>query len=221
MVVILRKEVLGECGDKVIYKTYDNETDKYGLHKETPEGVTSLSENYIHIFPYQDNKAAAITVDEEYVWINSDLEESAMAIEDKWLCEALVIQDSVCNCLTVDNYLECDLCVFGNIANSYRFRKVDEQPGMVEYEYYANCYTYRIKMYEGDMFMSRVVDYVWDRDDIITRLKIIIETYETQKVQLEDNLYVCVLDSVSNEFPTTLLTSFFITIDLIDVIVPN
>ncbi|MEJ8803419.1 hypothetical protein [Pontibacter sp. H249] len=219
MVVILRNEVLGACGKKVIYKTYDTEKDHYGLYKETPDGTTSLSENYIHIFPFKDNKAAAITEDEDYVWISPNLEEIPMEEEDKWFCEAMVILDSVCNCVTIDTCIDCDLCALGVIPNNYRFRRVDEQSGLVVYEYHTNCYTYRIKVYEGDSFMSRVVDYVWDSSDIISRLKIIVETFETQKVKLEDNLYVCVLDSVCDVYPTTLLTPYFITIDIIDVVI--
>jgi hypothetical protein len=219
MVVILRNEVLGKCDNKIIYKTYDSKTDRYGLYKETPEGVTSLLENYIHIFPYQGNKAAAITGYEEYVWISSDLEENPMADEDRWLCEASVIQDSKCNCIDTDSYIDCELCIFGRIHNSYRFKKVDEKPGLTVFEYNTNCYTYRIKAYEGDSFISMVVDYVWDRADIISRLKIIVETYETQKVELENNLYVCVQDNLCEEYPTTLLTPYYITIDIIDVVI--
>jgi hypothetical protein len=219
MVAILRNEVVGACEEKVIYKTYDSEKNQYGLCKETPDGTTSLSEKYIHIFPFTDNKAPAITEAEEYVWISSDLEEIPMSIEDRWLCEALVIQDSICNCLIIDTCKDCDLCSLGVISNSYRFRKVEENPGLDVFEYYTNRYTYRIKAYEGDSFMSRVVDYVWSRDNIENRLKIIVETFETQKVELEDNLYVCVLDHVGNEFATTLLTPYFITIDVIDVVV--
>jgi hypothetical protein len=87
MVVILRNEVLGECGDKVIYKTSDSETDRYVLYRVTPEGVTSLDENYIHKFPFKGKKTPAITRDEEYVWISSNLEENPMAIDEvyDWL----------------------------------------------------------------------------------------------------------------------------------------
>jgi hypothetical protein len=104
MIVVLRNEVLGECGDKVIYKTYDIETDRYVLYRVTPERVTSLDENYIHTFLFQGKKTPAITRGEEYVWISSDLEESPMAIEDIWLCEAFIVQDSKCNCIATDSY---------------------------------------------------------------------------------------------------------------------
>lgn len=219
--MVLRNEVLGENGNKVIYKTYNSETDRYGMYKECPDVVLYLFESYIHIFPFlSSSKAAAITENEEFVWISSNLEELPMEVEDRYMCEALTIQDSQCNCTQYDEYLECESYILGTISNSYRFRKVSEEPGIITYEYYTNCYTYRIKMHEGDTIASRVMDYVWDRNDVVNRLKIIIETYETQYVELEKNMYVCVMDSVCEEFATTLLTPYFVTIAIIDVVIP-
>ena len=124
MIVVLRKEVLYQKNEKVIYKTYNLIKDTYGMWMSIPEGALKFKAVFLHIFPYQANgKAAVVTELGEYKWVDLRWKITEMSEEEKEEWSSYRVKDSRCICNGKPKSGECIYCEDGIIYNSYGFNR--------------------------------------------------------------------------------------------------
>lgn len=205
---ILKNELLYKEGDVEIYKTYNKEEDSYGLYWTSPDGYRRSDYHYVIIHPYEQQKAAALRlvggVEWMWVWIDTDLKEERMSDLDRVIWECYRIKNSICNCMSEGNFMECDLCVMGEIFNSYNFKKILDYATQTVYTYDTEQGYYTIALIISDEIQNMNFDYVWEQEELEERIKGIIDTFEEQIFELEPYLRVCVMGRLEDSTATRL-----------------
>ena len=122
MIVVLRKEVLYQKNEKVIYKSYNLINDTYGMWMPIPEGALKYKAVFLHIFPYNENKKAAVITElGEYKWVDLKWKMSEMTKEEKEEWSSYQVKDSKCICNGEPKSGKCIYCKGGIIYNSYGY----------------------------------------------------------------------------------------------------
>ncbi|MBF8962152.1 hypothetical protein I0P70_02745 [Pontibacter sp. FD36] len=213
MEILLNNEVLFRSNSLEIKKTYDKTSDRYGLYCSDGK---RLAANYLHIFPYTpDELAPAIKADNEFVWINLELEEEPMLQKDKWLWACCVPANSKCNCLDDGTILDCTICEAGSIFNTLNFKTVSLSSDKTIYEYDTRDNTYRITLTKSDATSNLLFDYKWEAAEVEQQLRWTIDSYELLKGEHKYNLNVCVYEYLDGNVAVQ-LTLYAVKIDFID-----
>ncbi|MBF8963001.1 hypothetical protein I0P70_07080 [Pontibacter sp. FD36] len=203
---ILKNELLYTDDNQVeIYLTYNKDKNAYGLYRQSSEGSKKLDAGYVFIHPYEDERAAALRQTGDFVWIDTQLNETKMDTLDRVIVEALKVKNSTCNCIPHGNFFECDLCLGGVIFNHYNFKLLHADKGLILYEYDTQESTYHIRLTEWEEFISHKVNYVWEKEEVAQELRWIIDTYEQQYVELEDQFLICVLERSEDSLSVRLI----------------
>lgn len=208
---VLKNELLYKEGDVEIYKTYNKEEDSYGLYWKSSDGYRRSEYHYTLIHPFQNQRTAALRfvggVEWVWVWIDPDMNETRMDDLDRVIWECYRVKNSTCNCMPDGNFMECDLCVMGEIFNSYNFKKILDYATQTVYTYDTEQGYYTISLAVSDEIQNMNFDYIWEKEEVEERLKGIIDTYEEQVFELESYLRVCVVER-SEDSPAVRLTFY-------------
>ncbi len=218
MTQVLNNEVLykSEDGKTIIYKTYSQEMRRYGMLKDGKKGSRFADTTYRHIFPFQDDRAAAITSDNQYVWVDTDLQESEMDELDVILVEVTQIEGSRCNCQDKVEELGCDLCEGGVIFNELNWRQVESKGQRLLFEYDSDYSTFNIVLTASATFANLMVDEVWEEVELYRNIRLYINNHKEELLQSPKFLHVCVL-SRSIQFSGVKLTPCSLSVELISV----
>jgi hypothetical protein len=212
---ILYNEVLYQEITQEIKKTYNQATDRYGLHSTDGKQLEAV---YLHIFPYSRRGwAAAIKSNNQYVWINTDFIEEPMLDKDRWLIDVSVPANSVCNCMPAED-LNCQLCEGGYIFNTLNFRMVEEQEELTVYEYDTEYNTYRIQLNKNNLLTcpeDLLFDYIWNIDEFEKQIRWAIDAFEDIESEFKNTIRVCLVKNNDDNTSVQLITST-VSIDLID-----
>lgn len=213
MEILLNNEVLFRNNNIEIKKTYNQEIDQYGL---SSSGGKKLAANYLHVFAYTtDGLAPAIRGNNEYVWINLELEEEPMLDKDKWIWQCCVPSNSTCNCLNDGSILDCTICEAGSIFNSLNFKAISQSSDTTIYEYDTRDNTYRITLVKQNAISNLVFDYKWEAAELEKQIRWTIDFYEQMKGEHKYNLDVCVYQYLDRNVAVQ-LTPYNVKIEIID-----
>lgn len=223
MTHILENEVLyrNEDTHTTIYKTYCNGLKRYGLLWEAKGKSRFADTTYKHIFPYQDERAAAITDNNKYVWIDTELQESDMEELDKVLWECDLTRNSKCNCLGKLTEFDCELCGgSGEIFNQLNWRRLDNRGSRMMFEYDSDYSTYSIIITPSGAFKSTMVDDVWEEAELESNIRLFVDNHKEQLLGLPLSLHICVLRRDSR-FAGVRLMPYSISVELINNLPPD
>ncbi|WP_224995504.1 hypothetical protein [Cesiribacter sp. SM1] len=134
MIVVLREELLYKKGETRIFKTYNPELHRYGLFMPISSGAKKYKAVFLHIFKYEyiptygEERAAVVTYQEEYKWLDLSWKNKDMTPgeQDEW--SSYLIKNSVCLCRDSEALRRnCKLCgAYGQIENPYAERHLNK-----------------------------------------------------------------------------------------------
>lgn len=133
---VLYSEILYITDDVVIYKTYDQIMDRYGMHSVAKTGEKTHKAVYLYIFPYgkyhEESRAVAVTDVCGYVWLSLKGEILPMSEEEESIFQNCLHKNSFCFCAHEYADTPCITCNdSGQITNRY----VDVQNGFLFYQW--------------------------------------------------------------------------------------
>ncbi|SFH40461.1 hypothetical protein SAMN05421739_1187 [Pontibacter chinhatensis] len=193
MTHVLENEVLyrSDDGGTIIYKTYSKELKLYGLLWEAKGKSRFADTTYRHIFPYQEERAAAITDKGKFVWIDTGLQESDMEELDRVLFECESVKSASCSCLGKLSEFDCELCGgSGEIFNELNWRRLDSRGNRMFFEYDNGYDTYSIIVTPSAEFSNINANDVWEEAELESNIRLFIDNHKEQLLGLPLFLHV-------------------------------